>query len=147
MSTTGRTNLVSTPENAQIAAARARRYRAEWLLAVAEGFTSPLDLVSHAATNQGRPLRRIRLSELVGTQPGWGAGRVRKTMGGLLHQLAVHGQSQSPTTRLTVGWILDPRSNGRRFDSLIHALTPRQTPWTGFPFEPQPAKTLGGDWA
>ena len=142
-----RANLVSSPANAHAAAARARRYRAEWLVAVAQDLVTPLEMVAHAATAEGRALRKVRLVELLGTQPDAGSTTVRKTIGGVLHQLSVHGHRQPPVNRLTIGWVLDPRSNGRRFDALVHALEPRTAPWPGFPFEPRPVAAAGGEWA
>lgn len=132
--------LIVSAETARAAAAAARRTRASWLVDIAEGNTTPLAAVVAATSLEGRPLRRIRLAELLANQPGWGSIRVRKTLEGVLHQLDLRGQ-RPDTAKLTVGWLIDTRSNGSRFTALLHALSDRVSPWPGFPFEPQLTQT------
>lgn len=116
---------------ARAALVDARRYRAEWLVAVAQGLTGPLDLVVQAATEEGEPLRTISLQQLLLSVPGWGhlrSAQVLRDLAGVLDvDCAVVG-------RHTVGWLLDPRAGGRRVLAWLDAHQRPRAPWPGFPF-------------
>jgi hypothetical protein len=118
------------------ALAASRRVRAEWLLAMEAGVLGVAELVSHATTEEGAPLRAIHLAEILRTQPGWGRRRTRVAMETLRRRLGVPGTT--PDYRLTVGWLVDRRSSGWRRIALCDQLTndPRSAPSAGFPYTP-----------
>lgn len=115
----------------------ANRQRAEWLVAVANGDSTVLDVIEWAATDDGRPLMRVPLRKLLLAQPGWGEDRTRTA---ITKTLAVTGRRGLPTRKVTIAWLLDHRAGGKRFQAFCDALafTPK-TPWTAFPFTPVPA--------
>lgn len=115
----------------------ATTYRAEWLVALAEDVVTLPDVLAHAATEEGRPLLRVRLHQLLTTQPGWGevrAGRVLATLGEFLSEPGC-------ATGRTLAWLLDPRAGGRRVTAFLEAYFARrrhETPWPGFPYAKAP---------
>lgn len=120
----------------------ANRYRAQWLLSVAQGMLSPLELIENAAAEPGRPLRAIRLLELLRTQDGWGMARARGVLCSLRRILNV--PDTIPDRDLKIAWLLDNRTAGQRVDAWIDvagaaAAGGRRTPWPRFPYAPPPA--------
>lgn len=127
---------------ANSARARARRYRASALLAIADdnNRTTVNDILRHACTEKGRPLLRLTLKQLLLAQPGVGDETVTRILN---HTVRVVGVA-SPPRRLTVAWLLDARAGGRRFMAFCDALADNsKQPWPGFPFMPRPQKTTG----
>jgi|GEM_PF-2044283 hypothetical protein len=118
------------------ALAASRRVRAEWLLSMDAGVLGVAELVSHATTEAGAPLRALHIAEVLRTQPGWGRRRTRVAMETLRRRLGV--PETTPNHRLTVGWLTDRRSSGNRLTALCDQLTsdPRSAPSAGFPFTP-----------
>jgi hypothetical protein len=118
------------------ALAAARRCRAEWLLSMDAGLLGVAELVSHASTEEGAPLRAIHLTEILQSQPGWGRRRSKAAMETLRRRTQVGGTT--PNHRLTVGWLVDRRSSGQRLTALCDQLTndPRSAPSGGFPYTP-----------
>lgn len=123
-------------EVAQAAAAAARRVRAEWLLAVAGGLVTPTDVLRAATGQDGGPLLRLRLSQLLRAQDGWGTARVRR----VVDRIAELAAASVPPARMTVGWLLDPRAGGRRWLMWCEVMHTTRTvePWPGFPFTTAP---------
>ena len=116
---------------------RAQRLRAEWLTSVHEGFMPVTDLIAYAATEDGAPLRRVRLRELLLSQERWGESRTETVLASL--RAVLNLGDDLPLRRITVGWLLDNRTSGQRFDAFLDVLgaatgAGRSTPWTGFPF-------------
>ena len=140
MNTTHPYSPIST---ARAAGVEARRMRAEHLLAVSERLLSPLDVVELAAQYEHRALRRIRLHVLLSAQPGVGEVKARLVCENMLRTL--HGRELTDTERksvkrLTVAWLLDTRSAGRRWVAFYDALHRKRVPsppWPGFPFAPE----------
>lgn len=125
---------------ANTAKQKAARTRSEWLVSLGvEGLVSIPDLIRQATTEEGRPLRRITLRQLLLTQEGWGRARVDRV---LSHTLSLLGHE--PTRRLTVAWLIDARAGRRRVHALADALTERAVPWIGFPYAP-PLPAGGGN--
>lgn len=93
------------------------------------------DLLVEACTPAGRPLGRIRLTRLL--QAGTGCSRL--SAGRMINQLlATIGGTINDQRDLTVRWLLDPRSGGRRIIALADVLHMRDgVPWPGFPFAPR----------
>lgn len=125
---------------ANVAKREAARTRSEWLISLGvEGLTTIPDLLRQATTEEGRPLRRITLRQLLLTQEGWGRARADRV---LAHTTSLLGYE--PTSRLTVAWLIDARAGRRRVQALADALTERVVPWIGFPFAP-PLPAGGGN--
>lgn len=124
---------------ARSALQQARLVRAQALVEVKLGRWSLDRLIDEAGTRPGHPLRRLKLSAVLGAQTGWGRGRVQRTLTQVRERC---GEPERPFTEMTVSWLLDRRAGGRRYLAWIDAATPKTTPWTGWPFTPQP-RTLG----
>lgn len=125
---------------ANTAKREAARTRAAWLVSLGvEGNKTIPDLVRQATTEEGRPLRRITLRQLLLTQEGWGRARADRVLS-LTTSLLGH----EPTSRLTVAWLIDARAGRRRVRALVDALTERDVPWIGFPYAP-PLPAGGGN--
>lgn len=114
---------------ARAALSQARRYRAEHLVAVAEGLLSPLDVITQAGTENGRPLRRITLRQLLLSQPGWGQRRTDRFLSALAARLGV----TSPVEEPTIAWLIDPRAGGRRMLVWLDVTQKKNTVWRGAP--------------
>lgn len=124
---------------ANTAKREAARTRGAWLISLGvEGNKTIPDLVRQATTEEGRPLRRITLRQLLLTQEGWGRARADRV---LSHTTSLLGHE--PTSRLTVAWLIDARAGRRRVHALADALTERDVPWIGFPYAP-PLPAGGG---
>ena len=115
---------------ANISRARARLLRAEWLIGIAQGALTPLDCLVFATTAQGRPLRRISLFQLITAQPGVGPATAKVVLDQI--RALLRCTTQNPT--MTVGWLLDNRTSGRRLLAFTTALAGRNlAPWPGWP--------------
>lgn len=123
---------------ARVALATARRYRAEWLISVAEGLLTPLDVITRAATEEGKPLRKISLRQLLLAQPGHGDKRASDA----LEALAARCELPAGTdlNDLTIAWLLDPRAAGKRVLSWLDVHHPKTQPWPGFPYAPKTSR-------
>lgn len=120
---------------ARSALMEARRTRAHGLVEVKLGRWTPERLLDEAATRPNHPLRRVKLSALLGAQAGWGTARVQRTLDRVRQ---VCGEPERPFTDMNVSWLLDRRSGGRRYLAWLDAATPKTMPWSGWPFTPQP---------
>jgi len=128
----------SSMERPRAALAAARRYRAEWLLSMNAGLLGIADLVEAARTEQGRPLRRLTVYELFRTSPDWSKRKADLALETLRRLAAV--PADLPSRKLTVGWLVDPRSDGRRVsilaDVLLSGQGRRLPPSDRFPYSP-----------
>lgn len=111
------------------AAASARRLRAEWLQSITAGLVSADDLIAHAATDEGAPLRKLSLRQVILAPEGAGDVTLARRMAALAALVRV-------PARPTVGWLIDTRAGGRRLLAWLDGQTERTTPVTGFPFAP-----------
>lgn len=135
------------------ALAAARRYRAQWLLAVADGGVTTLDVLQQAATIPGRPLTRLTLRQLLTAQPGVGNRTVDRQLGQIAAECGTPTRRGRPGARtpggcaaMTVGWLLDNRVRGVRLTAWLAAVEVDHrdpAPWPGYPFT-DPAPTRGG---
>jgi hypothetical protein len=132
-----------------VARRRAHTERARWLTAIHRRDVTIVDTVNYATTPDGRPLRKIKLRELLASQPRCSETRAERLLGVLRDRLYL-----TPTFDLrlmTIGWLLDNRTRGRRFDCFLDVLGPedpdstdaaaellgartRPQPWAGFPY-------------
>ncbi|WP_277209219.1 hypothetical protein [Isoptericola croceus] len=125
---------------ARSALAAARRHRAEYLMSITEGLLEVGDLIKAASAPDGHPLLVLRLHQVLLAQPGWGTTTTDRTLARLAGAL---GAELPPRGRLTVAWLLDPRSDGSRYLAWCEALRTDRTqpPWPGFPHTPGPRST------
>ena len=127
-----------TPQRSALAAAR--RERAELLVDIAKGLLTPREFIDMARDPWWIALRRASLKQVIISEPDVGAGRWRQVRDRMLDALDI----KVPDKYLTVGWVLDPRAGGRRYLALVDALRPREAPWPGFPWEPNPSAVDDG---
>ena len=104
---------------ANLALTAARVMRGEWIQLLASGSVSVADLLVTAAGADGAPLRRLRLVQVLAAQEDWSMERAQSVV-----SMTVRGaQSRSePKRPVTVGWLIDPRSGGRRLRSFAEAM-------------------------
>lgn len=118
-------------ERARTALSQARLVRAEYLVALAEGLIDVSDVLEFAATEAGKPLRRISLRQLLLSQPGWGDRRTKHALSLLTDRLGAPINMKE----MTIAWLLDPRAGGRRYMAWLDVRQPKdEAPWPGFPF-------------
>ena len=118
------------------ARAAARRARADWLLALETGVLGVDELVAAAGADPRSPLRRIKLFQLLASLPGSTPSRA---CGVLAAFRRIAGVPRAlPDRELTVGWLVDGRSNPRRVTALVDALnaSDRRPPSERFPWSP-----------
>lgn len=116
---------------ANISRAQANSLRAEWLFGLASDYLTLLDLLAHATSKAGRPLRRISMFQLLTAQVGCGPATANST----LDRLRALLRCTTGNPAMTVGWLLDNRTGGRRLLALTTALRGGELePWTGWPF-------------
>ena len=127
-------NALSSLHRASIAAAR---MRSEWMMSIHDGVLTSMDLISEAAAPHGRPLRRIRLLQLLAAAPQGGLSKAGKSLNLLRLRL---GDTTTAQKTMTVGWLIDARSTGVRFKAWLDAIESSRTqpPWPGYPFTLRP---------
>lgn len=113
------------------ARAAAADMRSDWLVSLDAGVSTAVDLFVHACTSEGRPLLRLPLRQVLLSQPKFGQARVTRTLDRIQLVLGV----EMPVRSMTVGWLLDSRSGGRRFMAWLDATQIlRSEPRPGFPY-------------
>lgn len=115
-------------------ALEARRLQAEWLHLVSIGELPPMEVIEEACTEDGATLRKLRLHSLLISQPRWGEKKVLQSLELMISVLKVKVDPKA----ITIGWLVDSRSGGRRVQAFVDALQPREPIWPGFPFAPKP---------
>ena len=116
-----RTTPPTTPlSRANDALHEARMLRAEWMVALAEGLVTLDDLLAEALTDEGRPLRRIRLSQVLASLPEASPPATNLALERLA-EFADVPEHQDPH-RLTVGWLIDNRYAAAHQDAFAAAL-------------------------
>jgi hypothetical protein len=118
------------------ARAAARRARADWLLALDARVLGVDELVAAASADPQSPLRRIKLFQMIASLPGSTPSRARDMLAAFR---PIAGVARSlPDRELTVGWLVDRRSNPRRITALVDALNApdRRPPSERFPWSP-----------
>lgn len=118
------------------AVAAARQARADWLLALEARVLGVDELVATAGSDPRSPLRRIKLFQVLASLPGSTPSRARGVMAAFRRIAGV--PRALPDRELTVGWLVDGRSNPRRMTALVDALnaSDRQPPSERFPWSP-----------
>ncbi|GEL47780.1 hypothetical protein CHO01_28960 [Cellulomonas hominis] len=133
---------LADPAVAAAARTNANRRRAEYLTSVATGLLNVHDVITAACAPDGSALLRISLTQLLGAQPEWGKTRVSAAV----TRLRVLLGEPRTDRRLTVAWLVDPRTRGARVLAFTDALNDGDIgpPWRGFPFAPQTSPTQTG---
>lgn len=121
-------------EAANEARERAALARARMLVKLGEGTATVLELLDRARHPDGGVYQRITLTQLLRACGYSHAATVRV----LNHTVRVAGSYPTPRRSLTLSWLLDGRSGGRRIAAFQDALAPRERPWTGYPWAPDP---------
>lgn len=128
---------------ANAARAQALATRSAALLDVGAGRATIWSVLRAARTNQ--PLMRIRLRQLLLAQEGWTPKRtndvLRRTIRTAASTEAEREALVAEMKQLTVAWLLDQRSRGRRLLAFLDALADVPV-WRGFPFTPAPQEGL-----
>lgn len=125
---------ITHSQRARDALAQARRLRSAALIAVAEGRSTPTEVILHAMTDEGRYLRILTLRELLHAQHGWSGAKATRMLGRIRAIL----ETTDDLTTKTISWLIDPKCGGRRLIAWLDIHAHRTTPWPGFPFTPQP---------
>lgn len=115
---------------AREALARARSTRAAALIDVVERRLDVEQFLVRAATEEGRPLRRTTLRQLLLAQPDWRPKKVDEALSVLAEKI---GLSNDDLGTKTVSWLIDPRASGRRHQVWQDTLLGKPEPWGGFP--------------
>lgn len=136
--------MMTQPSGGRLAdqqtAAAARRsaagVRAEYLVSVSSGLLSVFDVLDAVVTEEGRPLLKVSIRQLLLSQEGWGAKRTDDTLAMLA------SFTDAPVAKMTIGWLTDPRAQGARLIAFADVMSPRRSPvrppWPGFPFARNP---------
>lgn len=124
--------LTTSPEQARAVKEEYRRQRARWRLGLADGTLSVEDVFRYASTSAGAHFRRLRLAELLGSQPGWTTSKARKVLA-RFRQLS--GVGDVPDSDMTIGWLMNRRRGPQdRWRWWWYAVDGPETPWAGFPY-------------
>ena len=118
------------------ARAAARRARAEWLFALEARVLGVDELVAAAGAEPRSPLRHIKLFQLLASLPGSTPSRACGVLAAFRRIAGV--PRAMPDRELTIGWLVDGRSNPRRVTALVDALnaSDRRPPSERFPWSP-----------
>lgn len=107
--------------------------RSEWLYLLSIGAVQVDDLLRAVEEPKNKALRALTLRQVWMSAPGVNRGRAE---GILNHILGVTGEIVE-RRKMTVGWLLDPNSGGRRYQAWLDAQQSKKSPpWIGFPFTP-----------
>lgn len=132
-----RAPIAPTPPQSVARAAReqAARVRGRALVDLHSGALTLPELLAAASEPSGVALQRLRLATVLhasGIPP-------RRTATAIRHMLALLEEPVGDRTgRITVSWLLDDRSAGRRLLALQDGLAPRSRPWPGYPWRGRP---------
>lgn len=113
----------------------ARGHRSDVLTDVAAGHVTVHEVVRRATLVTGKPLLRIHLVALLRAAPGKTPEEVDRSLRRLLETLDLTAPAPKD---LTVQWLVNFKSGGRRLAAWLDATQPSGPPWPGFPFTPCP---------
>ena len=115
-------------------------YRAEWLVDLDSSTSTVNDLFKAACTDNGRPLLRLPLRQVLLAEGRIGEAKVGRTLLRIQELLG----TEMPVRAMTVAWLLDSRTGGKRFMAWLDANQfQRSKPWPSFPYG-SPFSALGG---
>lgn len=99
------------------------------------------DIVRGSCFPEGAALRRIPLVRLLSGRPGTSKRHARAVVRQTLAVLGERNRTDRQVDALTIMWVIDARSGGRRIRALADALDPKeQAPWQGFPYAVRAAR-------
>lgn len=137
---------MSAPTMDRVNAARAAAdaIRGETLAALEAGRTTTAEIIQSACLPDGAPLRRITLVRLF---TGSGLHSRRFVREALRRAHTFLGEkTPGNVDRLTVMWLVDGRTDGRRIRAVSDALDRKDTaPWPGFPYAVPTKKRQSGN--
>lgn len=118
---------------------RATEMRAAWALAVHRGDVTIQETVTHATTEEGRALLALGLVRLLAAQPTWSRARADRAIVHIHETLKLPLPDRRDRSMLTVKWLIDGRTAGRRLLALADFQARDARPYSGFPYAPLPA--------
>lgn len=130
-----------THDRVRLAAARGRatEVRAEWVLRVHRGQATVRDAVEYATTHEGRALLALGLTRLLAAQRDWSRARADRAIVHIHETLRLPLPSPRARSLLTVKWLIDGRTGGRRLLALADFQARQSQPYAGFPYAPMPS--------
>lgn len=129
---------------ANTARAEANAERGRALASLRAGTSDVTGILRRACLPEGKALRRIPLVRLLSGQDGWTKRRARATVRSVLTVLQDRSTGYDAVDQLTIMWLIDARTGGRRMRALADALDPKEMPpWMGFPYAVQNSRTAG----
>lgn len=121
--------MTMTIDELNTARRAASRARAEWLVGLESGFVTVGDVLEYSTNENGAVVNKLKLRSML--TAAHGAPRAKAIV---KHMLAIL-ELEVPSSELTVGWLMDQRTGGRRVMALADALNPKTgPPFPGFPF-------------
>ena len=109
----------------------ANKARAQWRLKVHTGQLSPVDAIIQIVEEDDRAGMKITLRSLFVDAPGWGRRRTEQ----LMDRIQEVADSPSTPRRMTIAWLVNPTSGGRRWEAMLDGVSRGQgKPTQGFPF-------------
>jgi hypothetical protein len=120
------------------AAREARQVVKRWYDYITTGEKTFYDLIEAAcaADGSGRPLHRLKIHPVLAAQPNCTAQKARAILRKIVALLDMPTGTDIET--LTIAWLIDSRSQGRRIAAYLDVTIPLQVP-DGFPWSPVPA--------
>ncbi len=128
------------PSAGELAAARthAKEVRAEWVLRIHREQATVQEAVAFATTREGRPLLALGLTRLLAAQKSWSRAQADRAIVHVHDTLNIPLPPVRDRSRLTVKWLIDGRTGGRRLLAVADFQTSAGKPYTGFPFAAMP---------
>ncbi|RYC03332.1 hypothetical protein [Nocardioides zhouii] len=120
-----------------LAAREARQVQQRWFADITDGDKTFYDLVEAAcaADGSGRPLHNLKIHLVLAAQPHCSAHKARAILRKIVALL--DRPVDTDLDALTIAWLIDSRSHGRRIAAYLDVTTPLQVP-EGFPWSRVP---------
>lgn len=134
---------MTLPELSVANAARktAAEVRAHAIAEISSDMSNISRILQRACLPEGRPLLRLPLVRLLSAQTGVSRRSAQCRVARMHELLGLAVPRTAVIDRLTVGWLIDSRSGGRRVLALADAHDKKdEEPWPGFPYTMPPGK-------
>lgn len=121
-----------------LAAREARQVKQRWYDCITTGKKTFYDLIEAACADDGsgRPLHRLKIHLVLAAQPDCSTQRARAILRKIVALLDMPADTEIET--LTIAWLIDSRSQGRRIAAYLDVTVPLRVP-EGFPWSAVPA--------